>query len=147
MNRQGSSKGKEIALEEFVGDEDDEENYTNGHYRPANGDGKPPKPKRKHPCTWPGCDKTFTRSGDVDRHIVHVHQKFMAKEQDHPTRCEICGRVLSRKDSAKRHMMSKACGKRKLKSEQGDGIDEDDEDEYDLDDVPPHLPPMPPPLP
>ncbi|KAJ3549995.1 hypothetical protein NMY22_g669 [Coprinellus aureogranulatus] len=104
---------------------------------------KKPKPKTKEVATFPedkkakkrfqcgvkGCPATFTRRNDVERHMksASAHRDYVQEWTDmqskigpalNPFRCEKCGRILSRADSAKRHMESGACGKRELPSEQ-----------------------------
>ncbi|KAF6760307.1 hypothetical protein DFP72DRAFT_102300 [Ephemerocybe angulata] len=78
-----------------------------------------PKPFK---CEFPGCNATFTRKNDVQRHMksASAHRNFEqeAKGDFDDKKCPRCGRILSREDSARRHFESGACGKRELPSEQ-----------------------------
>lgn len=95
-------------------------------------DTKDKKAKKRFECAVKGCPATFTRRNDVDRHMksASAHRDYaqewalMQTNQApalNPFRCEKCNRILSRADSAKRHMESGACGKRELPSEQAIG--------------------------
>lgn len=96
---------------------------------PADADSNDKKGKKRFACEVKGCPATFTRRNDVERHMksAAAHRNYaqewtdMQKNQApalNAFRCEKCHRILSRADSAKRHMESGACGKRELPSEQ-----------------------------
>ncbi|TEB38350.1 hypothetical protein FA13DRAFT_1786141 [Coprinellus micaceus] len=102
---------------------------TKGVPAPADADSNDKKGKKRFACEVKGCPATFTRRNDVERHMksAAAHRNYaqewadMQKNQApalNAFRCEKCHRILSRADSAKRHMESGACGKRELPSEQ-----------------------------
>ena len=102
---------------------------TKGAPAPADADSDDKKGKKRFACEVRGCPATFTRRNDVERHMksAAAHRNYkqewvdMQKNQApalNAFRCEKCHRILSRADSAKRHMESGACGKRELPSEQ-----------------------------
>ncbi|TFK74020.1 hypothetical protein BDN72DRAFT_121079 [Pluteus cervinus] len=55
--------------------------------------------KRTFPCTFPGCNDSFTRRGDLARHLKES-KKHAAARVWH---CPRCGKEFHRKDALKRH--------------------------------------------
>ncbi|OAQ33028.1 hypothetical protein K457DRAFT_69788, partial [Linnemannia elongata AG-77] len=56
-------------------------------------------PRKPHICPWPNCNKTFTRSAHLTRHVrAHGGEK--------PYSCphEGCGKRFSRSDVLKEHI-------------------------------------------
>ncbi|KAG7091022.1 hypothetical protein E1B28_010083 [Marasmius oreades] len=68
--------------------DDREEEYQD---RPRKGRGK------KYPCTIQGCDSTFVRKSDIDRHIERIHRRVSHL-------CPSCNLAFSRTDAVLRHM-------------------------------------------
>lgn len=73
--------------------------------------------KERHPCTIPGCEESFTRPNDVQRHMRNAakHKTAAALDDDSATRCKLCGEELSRADARKRHELKASCGKRTIR--------------------------------
>ncbi|KAJ6589805.1 hypothetical protein DFH09DRAFT_1074326 [Mycena vulgaris] len=75
---------------------------------------------KRHSCTVPGCTESFTRPGDVLRHIKNaaIH-KGSAQQVEalaaNPIFCKLCGEELSRADAARRHELKGSCGKRTIR--------------------------------
>jgi len=65
------------------------------------------------PYTW--CSSTFTRSGDLERHLAtaSMHNPTKADSSDSSKRCRKCGEEFSRPDARNRHELKNSCGKRK----------------------------------
>ncbi|TFK44875.1 hypothetical protein BDQ12DRAFT_673739 [Crucibulum laeve] len=72
--------------------------------------------KKLHPCEYDGCLKTFTRRGDVRRHMetASEHKLDVPRGADSATRCRHCNDELSRPDARRRHEERGACGKRTI---------------------------------
>ncbi|OXA41528.1 Zinc finger protein 62 [Folsomia candida] len=74
-------------------------------------------PRTRHPCTWPGCDKTFLRAGDAGKHFKREHVQNPVR-----FRCALCDKEFKDQGNLRRHIiaahtMEKAhvcstCGKR-----------------------------------
>ncbi|KAL0575783.1 hypothetical protein V5O48_006202 [Marasmius crinis-equi] len=70
-------------------------------YIPEGGSTSDPCPNEQITrCEWVGCENQAVKWGQVCRHIRTTHLKWTAVQ------CETCGRVLSRRDSIKRHKCS-----------------------------------------
>ncbi|KAF7975035.1 hypothetical protein HWV62_10513 [Athelia sp. TMB] len=54
------------------------------------------------PCTWPGCNKTYNRQEDANRHFRSVHEKIT-----HP--CSDCWKKFCRPDALGRHLKKDRC--------------------------------------
>lgn len=71
-------------------------------------------------CTIPGCKQTFGRENDMKRHLLSaaVHEEDRPSILRNlqmalpPSKCEICGENLSRRDARLRHERDLSCGKR-----------------------------------
>lgn len=67
------------------------------------------KGKRGFHCPEPGCDRTFTRNSDAQRHFTSIHQAVKQY-------CPHCLKKLSRKDAVTRHATnSEVCNERAAK--------------------------------
>jgi len=53
--------------------------------------------KARHPCTWPGCDKTFVAKHSVSIHVRNVHMSESVE-------CEKCGKSYSNEENLKVHV-------------------------------------------
>jgi hypothetical protein len=64
--------------------------------------------KRAHVCDWPGCEKSYIRTGDLDRHIWTIHEN-PSHYLCHFRRCprSIKGRGFGRKDKLIDHLKSR----------------------------------------
>lgn len=91
---------------------------TQGASTPPSDDSKPPssakrsvKPVTKRvartsrgfPCTVPGCQKTFGRKGDMERHLRAV-QHTPTGHSLRTLECPKCGKPFARRDSLNRHI-------------------------------------------
>jgi len=127
----------QIVLEEHPPDAVQRRGYTkrSGSYSDEDEDFSPPmddmnaRPRKRtvtkaapkrHPCTVPGCNDSFTRPNDVLRHVRNaaIH-KGTAQQAEalaaSPTLCRYCGEELSRADAARRHEAKASCGKRTIR--------------------------------
>ena len=86
-----------------------EEGKLSGHSRKRSDKGKSPR----FPCPEKWCDKTFSRSNDVLRHLLNASEHKHANG-DTSTCCQKCGEELSRPDARRRHERKGSCGKRKI---------------------------------
>ncbi|KAF7984279.1 hypothetical protein HWV62_16138 [Athelia sp. TMB] len=57
---------------------------------------------KRAPCAWPGCDKTYNRQEDANRHFRSVHLGIK-----HP--CDYCSDDFSRPDALRRHHKKDRC--------------------------------------
>ena len=57
------------------------------------------KCKRRHSCVRPGCNATFTRVTDMERHVASVHREG----DTDANRCSFCRKAFSREDAVLRH--------------------------------------------
>lgn len=74
------------------------------------------RPKGPHKCPHPWCDSTFSRRGDVERHLRNASAHITSVDQlDDRARCSKCGENLSRADARKRHELKGSCGKRTIR--------------------------------
>ncbi|KAI0031177.1 hypothetical protein K488DRAFT_71614 [Vararia minispora EC-137] len=78
--------------------------------------GRKTKPSRstkpqKYTCEY--CDRDFTRSQDLQRHIDCSCAGAPADSWTTNWKCDKCGETFRRKDAAKRHVDNKSCGKAK----------------------------------
>lgn len=92
--------------------------------KPSARPGKVPLQERPHTCPVPSCDRRFSRSDELTRHLrIHTGQKpfqchicqRMFSRSDHltthvrthtgekPFGCQVCGRKFARSDEMKRH--------------------------------------------
>ncbi|KAF9501440.1 hypothetical protein BDN71DRAFT_707079 [Pleurotus eryngii] len=74
------------------------------------------RPKGPHKCPHPWCGSTFSRRGDVERHLRNASAHVTSVDQlDDRARCSKCGENLSRADARKRHELKGSCGKRTIR--------------------------------
>lgn len=107
---------------------------------------KTPPHERPYPCPVEDCDRRFSRSDELTRHIrIHTGQKpFQCRicmrafsRSDHltthirthtgekPFSCDVCGRKFARSDEKKRH--SKVHLKQKAKKEKAEGVPDEEQ--------------------
>lgn len=76
--------------------------------------------RKVHACTWPGCDRSFTRRGNMLMHVRDIHEqtkKFICGEYDLSKSTKLedwdgegCGMVLTTKASLESHIRSAHLG-------------------------------------
>ncbi|KAJ8462654.1 hypothetical protein ONZ45_g17860 [Pleurotus djamor] len=72
--------------------------------------------KGRFVCPEPWCGSTFSRRGDVKRHVKNAAAHVTSLAQlDERARCSKCGENLSRADARKRHELKGSCGKRTIR--------------------------------
>ncbi|KAJ1909976.1 transcriptional repressor [Tieghemiomyces parasiticus] len=69
------------------------------------------EPKRKHVCTWEGCDKAFTTSGHLSRH-TRIHTGEKRYKCDLPT----CNQYFARHDNMRQHYRTHSNARSRAKS-------------------------------
>jgi hypothetical protein len=116
---------EEGAVDDDDEDDDDEEegDSPDGSQKSPNGSKRKKQRKTgKFKCEYDWCKQTFTRRGDVSRHM-----KTAAAHRDGPSqvgsshRCRNCNADLSRSDARARHERAGACGKRTMPRRGGMG--------------------------
>ncbi|TFK43031.1 hypothetical protein BDQ12DRAFT_162431 [Crucibulum laeve] len=87
-------------------------NISSGHKKTD----KKTAAKKPYPCEYDGCPKTFTRRGDVRRHMetASEHKPDIPQGTDSAHRCKRCNEELSRPDARRRHEERGACGTRRI---------------------------------
>lgn len=73
-----------------------------------------------HPCTWPGCDRSFTKKGNLSVHIQSVHvktKKYVCGEYDLSKSAKVkgwdgqgCGVGFTAKSSLENHIQTQHMG-------------------------------------
>ncbi|KAF8070764.1 hypothetical protein FPV67DRAFT_1042448 [Lyophyllum atratum] len=74
-----------------------------------------PQPGDAIRCPYGWCSSTFTRIGDLERHLTtaSIHNPTKAGTADSSKRCRKCGEQFSRSDARNRHELKNSCWKRK----------------------------------